>query len=44
MEKSHNKMHVMHLFLPGCHPYCLLSAAWDLPLEDICQFSLAVLD
>lgn len=44
MEKSHDEMHVMHLFLPGCDSYCLLSAAWDLPLEDICQLSLIVVD
>lgn len=44
MEKSYDKMHMMHLVLPRHDSYCPLSAVLVLPLGEICQLSLAVVD
>lgn len=45
IEKSHDEMHVyIDLFFPGWDSFCLLSAAWVLALQDICQLSLVVVN
>lgn len=44
MEKSYDKMHMMHLVLPRRDSYCLLSTVLVWPLGEICQLSLAVVD